>query len=404
VTRPTNGIAVEPEANPRLAGVAGSCPTADPRDAHPLELIPFFRRWPCGFWRDLVYTGIFNTLLAGVFTVLATLWSRRYGLLELFWVNFVFAQCVGYAMHALYAMLQRAIPRGRWHTRWGHALFWGLVPVAGVTLGYALAATLLGWSDFLRAMFTPRGLATIAVLALVIAGILFALIAPRARAAQAEAAIAREQARVAAAEREAALAQMKALQAQVEPHFLYNTLAHVASLVDREPRAARAMLDRLIALLRATARADDAGATLGGQAALVGDYLELIAMRMGPRLSWSIDIPGELANVPLPPALLQPLVENAVKHGLEPKVDGGHVDVGARERDGMLEIVVADTGAGFAATAAPLGGSTALGLSLLKKRLRALHGDRATLTLVENQPFGVRATLRLPLAHGRATP
>ena len=122
---------------------------------------------------------------------------------------------------------------------------------------------------------------------------------------------------------------MQLLEAQVEPHFLYNTLAHVVSLIDAEPAVAKRMLDRLIVLLRATASSANRSSTLGAQLDLLRAYLDLIAMRMGPRLAWSIDVAPELASLPVPPMLLQPIVENAIKHGLEPKIAGGRVDVTA---------------------------------------------------------------------------
>jgi sensor histidine kinase YesM len=192
---------------------------------------------------------------------------------------------------------------------------------------------------------------------------------------------------------------MKALQAQVEPHFLYNTLAHVASLIDSHPAQAREMLDRLIALLRSTARTSNGDTTLGSQAELVHAYLDILAMRMGQRLTWTIDVPASLAHIALPPSLLQPIVENAVKHGLEPKIEGGSISLTARAQDGALELVVADTGAGFRTEASPIGGSTRLGLAVLKERLSLLYGDAASLVLAENRPTGVKATLRIPLAH-----
>jgi sensor histidine kinase YesM len=120
-------------------------------------------------------------------------------------------------------------------------------------------------------------------------------------------------------------------------------------------------------------------------------------MRMGPRLHWTIDVPPSLDDVAVPPALLQPLVENAVKHGLEPRIEGGSIAIAARDVNGRLELTVTDTGSGFASTSAPIGGSTQLGLALLKRRLAALFGDAASLTLVENAPHGVRATLTMPL-------
>jgi sensor histidine kinase YesM len=246
-------------------------------------------------------------------------------------------------------------------------------------------------------VLSPRGLVSLAMLSLLLSGLLAAVLLPRERAARAEAEAAREQARAAAAEREAALARMKALEAQVEPHFLYNTLAHVTSLIDEDPRAARTMLDRLVGLLRATAGAGASPSTLGAQADLVRDWLGILALRMGARLAWHVDVPPHLRDARVPPALLQPLVENAVKHGLEPKVDGGRVDVVARDDGGELVVVVTDTGAGFGRSATPLGGSTGLGLAGLKARLAALYDGHASVALAETPEGGVRATIRLPL-------
>jgi sensor histidine kinase YesM len=151
--------------------------------------------------------------------------------------------------------------------------------------------------------------------------------------------------------------------------------------------------------LRATAQTSNGDTTLRSQADLVHAYLDILSMRMGPRLKWTIDVPAELANVALPPSLLQPIVENAVKHGLEPKIEGGAISLTAKARDGVLELVVTDTGAGFRTEASPIGGSTNLGLAVLKERLSLLYGDAASLVLVENRPTGVKATLRIPLVH-----
>jgi LytS/YehU family sensor histidine kinase len=374
----------------------GACPPGT--ITHPLEIIPLFRRWPRGPGRDLVYTLVWNTLLAVVFTGFALLYSANASIGEEFRVNMVFAQCIGFSIHALFVVGRPLFPRIDERPIGLRFAYYTIVPIIGVVLGYWIGARYLGYAGFVRWLLTPRGFGVVAFLSLLISAILLTIFVQRERAARAEAAVADEKARAAAAEREAVLAQLKALEAQVEPHFLYNTLAHVASLIERDSAQARRMLDRLIALLRATAKASNGAATLGGQADLLRAYLDILAMRMGPRLEWAIDVPEKLAAVELAPALLQPLVENAIKHGLEPKVEGGRVSVSAREADGALEIVVADTGAGFGRTSAPIGGSTALGLSVLKQRLQALYGSAAVLTLAENRPCGVRATLRLPLA------
>jgi sensor histidine kinase YesM len=167
---------------------------------------------------------------------------------------------------------------------------------------------------------------------MLITGILLAVLIPRERAARAQLQIARRGA--AAAERETTEARMQLLEAQIEPHFLYNTMAHVVSLVDTDPATAKGMLERLIALLRSTANAGNAGGTLQAQIDHLRAYLEILALRMGPRLAWTIDVPSELAALPLPPMLLQPVVENAIKHGLETKVEGGEVALAARRDEG----------------------------------------------------------------------
>ncbi|HVE48467.1 MAG TPA: histidine kinase [Casimicrobiaceae bacterium] len=376
------------------AAAASPCTSAAP--PHPLELIPLFRRWKPGFWRDIVYTFIWNTLIALIFCGFALLFEPRISLFALARANFVFAQCIGFSIHVLFALGDLVAPRVHDMPFGTRLVYYTCVPIVGVLLGYWIGARWLGYDRFLDWMFTARGLGQIGILVAIISGVMSIIFVQRERAARAEATIAVEQARVAAAEREAAMAQMKALEAQVEPHFLYNTLAHVASLIGTDANQARQMLDRLIALLRSTAKAGGDRGTLGSQVALLRAYLDILAMRMGPRLAWSIDVPPALEAAVLPPALLQPLIENAIKHGLEPNVEGGRIDVTARAVDDMIEIIVADTGAGFGSQA-PLGGSTKQGLSVLKQRLTALFGTAAALTLVENRPHGIRAILRVPL-------
>jgi sensor histidine kinase YesM len=165
-------------------------------------------------------------------------------------------------------------------------------------------------------------------------------------------------------------------------------------MIDAEPQTAKRMLERLIDYLRGTAVAAGSGdSTLGGQLALLRAYLDLIVLRMGSRLRYRIDVPAELEALLLPPMLVQPLVENAIKHGLEPKVGGGEVLVRARLRDGMLTLEVSDDGLGIQGTRA--GGSTGIGLANLRERLETLYGSQARLTLEDAHP-GTRATLLLP--------
>lgn len=196
-------------------------------------------------------------------------------------------------------------------------------------------------------------------------------------------------------ERQVAEARLKLLQARIEPHFLFNTLANLQALIPSDPARAQRMLEHLNDFLRAAlASARKDRTTLADEFALLSSYLEILAIRMGARLRFRLELPGPLAGAPLPPMLLQPLVENAVKHGLEPKIDGGEVAVDASAQDGALVLRVTDSGLGLGA-ARTAGNGT--GTAQVRERLRALFGAAATLEIAGNPSGGVTALLRLPL-------
>ncbi|MEO8133651.1 MAG: histidine kinase [Betaproteobacteria bacterium] len=194
-------------------------------------------------------------------------------------------------------------------------------------------------------------------------------------------------------EKQMVSAQLSAMQAQVEPHFLFNTLATVQHLVDVDPPRAGQMLGSLIAYLRAALpQMRESGSTLAREFALARAYLEVMQVRMGARLAFALELPAELAEHPLPPMMLISLVENAVKHGLEPVEEGGRIDVRARATATALVVEVADTGANLDPAAA--GGT---GLSNIRERLATLYGNAARLVLEEQKPQGVVARIELPL-------
>jgi hypothetical protein len=198
-------------------------------------------------------------------------------------------------------------------------------------------------------------------------------------------------------ERQALQAQLRLLQAQIEPHMLFNTLANLQGLIAIDPQQASRMLDHLIQYLRATLSATRAETTtLGQEFAAAEAYLGLMAVRMGARLSYRCILPDELRGARLPAMLLQPLVENAIIHGLEPKIEGGTVTVEASVRAGLLDICVSDTGLGLPATQTAAKGS-GVGVATTRERLQAEYGARAALTLLPAQPHGVLARLTLPL-------
>jgi sensor histidine kinase YesM len=202
------------------------------------------------------------------------------------------------------------------------------------------------------------------------------------------------------AQREASEAQLRLLQSQLEPHMLFNTLANLRVLIGLDPPRAQAMLDRLIAFLRSTLAASRTDShPLAEEFARIDDYLSLMQVRMGPRLQVTLDLPADLADRPVPPLLLQPLVENAIKHGLEPNVDGGRITVRARRADGMLQLSVEDDGAGLAgAPGVPSQVGSRFGLSQVRQRLAAHYGPEAGLTLAPAPGGGTRVLLHLPSA------
>ena len=195
-------------------------------------------------------------------------------------------------------------------------------------------------------------------------------------------------------EKELTVAKLNLLHAQVEPHFLYNTLASAQILTRSDPARADEMLGHLIQFLRRSLpRTDEAMSTLGDELERSRAYLEILKLRMGPRLNLTIDVPDDLRATPMPPMMLQTLVENAIKHGLEPKTVGGTVWVLARTNDRIVSVTVADDGQGFNAEST----GTGIGLRNVRERLRLTYGDAATLSIVANFPHGVAATITVPV-------
>lgn len=194
-------------------------------------------------------------------------------------------------------------------------------------------------------------------------------------------------------EKELAVAKLNLLNAQVEPHFLYNTLASAQYLTRSEPARADEMLGHLIQYLRhSLPRTEQTLSTLGEELERARSYLQILKIRMGTRLELKLDVPDSLLTTPLPPMMLQTLVENAIKHGLEPKPGGGTVWIYARRDGDSAVVTVADDGCGFSAA----GGGTGIGLKNLRERLRLVYDGHAALAVVANMPAGVAATISVP--------
>jgi hypothetical protein len=232
---------------------------------------------------------------------------------------------------------------------------------------------------------------------ILLSGIIKVMAAGRFKA-EAQAVVATEMAESEALKRQVVEARMAAMQAQVEPHFLFNTLASIDHLIETDPPRASKMQKNLIALLRAsmpTMREANAQGNrdLGRELAVIRPYLEILKVRMEDRLSTDIRVSDGLLSAEFPPMMLQSLVENAIKHGLEPKPEGGTLTVSAEIVHGKLAVTVADTGLGFgkAATA-----GTGIGLANIRERLQLLYGGRGSLTVAENPGGGTAVTITVP--------
>lgn len=196
-----------------------------------------------------------------------------------------------------------------------------------------------------------------------------------------------------ALQRQASEAQLRLLQSQLEPHMLFNTLAHVRALVQTQPAQALTMLDHLDDYLRASLQATrQPWHTLGQEFERLGDYLSLMAIRMGPRLRFELSLPPELADQAVPSFILQPLVENAICHGIEPAVSGGLIQVVAAQEGRHLDLRVRNTGK--ALPAEPFDG---YGLTHVRERLDSLMGPSAQLTLQSEADGSTSAHLHWPL-------
>ncbi|MBN8504313.1 MAG: histidine kinase [Burkholderiales bacterium] len=214
-----------------------------------------------------------------------------------------------------------------------------------------------------------------------------------------KAAAAEENAEAEALRRQLVEARLNTMQAQVEPHFLFNTLASIDHLIEVDPKRASQMQKNLIALLRASmptmreASGQQSVRDLRRELAVVRPYLEILQVRMEERLSTEINVPDGLLSAEFPPMIIQGLVENAIKHGLEPKPEGGHLRVSAHIEHGKLVVEVADTGLGFGRADTR---GTGVGLANTRERLQLQYGSRASLTVAENQPCGTVIRITVP--------
>jgi sensor histidine kinase YesM len=294
-------------------------------------------------------------------------------------------ESIGLAAVAIGTSLSHLPPLRRFSPTVAHLIIGGIAVPSGYVIGSSAAYTLLGEP---LPILQPEPRRVIALIGTALAAMLLVYIDAMRHRIHSEAA-ARVQAQQLATESE-----LRLLRAQLEPHMLFNTLANLRSLVDVDPKLAQSMIDQIIVYLRGTLAASrEESVSLRQEFTQLSAYLEIMALRMGHRMRHRLELPKELEEFAVPPMLLQPLVENAIKHGIEPKVGSSTLEVRAAREHGAVVITVADTGRGLPADAEASGG---YGVEHVRDRLRAYYGTAATLTLTPNAPEGARATVRIP--------
>ena len=348
------------------------------------------------YWLQLCWTTLFSAALAVPFTVLGFVmygsgngaWRNLPGWAQWYGRNLVVSLCIGFAVHFLFMAWRGLLGAARIQALdgWRRTVFFSGTPLIGVALGLPVGYWLLGGGMALHQIQDANTLAGMVLLSLLTTVILHFFWRARSRELISQARVTESQLRL--------------LQAQIEPHFLFNTLANVQSLIDHDGPKAKAMLEAFTDYLRASlGTLRHADSTLGAELEMAQSYLLLLQTRMGERLAFTIDASAESRMAVLPPLLLQPLIENAIHHGLEPKVEGGTVRILAMLAGGNLRVVIEDDGLGLHAPrrAGRPGMRMGMGMALenIRTRLLTRYGDAADLQLTA-LPVGTQATLSLP--------
>jgi len=334
-----------------------------------------------GLARTLLLTILFNTVIALFITYL--------GFGAGFLINFILSQSIGLcicsAVMAVHLFMRNPSPAV-------HAIVVLGTMIIGAAAGAFLGSLIAG----IPLTVILRGRGTL-LFQMLLMGVLFGtaityFFFSRERISQTEALLREEQIKRLTLEKKTLETSLKLLQAQIEPHFLFNSLSNILSLLDSDPARGRDMLVDLTRYLRASlARTRNDITTLGQEMDLVRAYLDIYKIRMGERLLYAVDIPDTLRGRPFPPMLIQPLVENAIKHGLEPKITGGEIGIRAEEIRGGLRLTVSDTGMGLNGDTEP-----GVGLTNVRERLEALYDGKGHLFLEENRPSGLKVTIEIP--------
>lgn len=356
------------------------------------------------FWRTAVYVTFLSTAIGGLFTYIFKFGGTPF-------MNWVISMLIGSTTLLFIRALRWVIWKNKKPEKWGFLLIFGIAGTAAYYVGLALGLFLFDvpFAGFYGLIYHND--LTVPVMSFIFSLIIGILFWNQNKIAELVAQTEKEKARTASIEKQALQVQLQLLQAQIEPHMLFNTLANLQALIALDTTKAQHMLEQLIIYLRATLNnSRGQSTTLQKEFSLMRAYLDILSIRMGERLAYTLNLPDELQSTLIAPMLIQPLIENAIKHGLEPKMEGGHIAISAysshEQAMPMLHIMIADTGFGLANDYDEQRLATQyfeqknerqIGNANIKERLLALYGNQARLCLSANQPEGVIAHIAIPL-------
>ena len=331
------------------------------------------------------YTAVFNTAIA-IFLTFLEFGGR-------FVETFIMTQCIGMSICACILIV--------------HFLFKSTKPfiqmttiftaiIIGSIIGTLLGTVAAGIETSI--FFQEYSLFQMIILGIVFGTIITYFITSRETISTTKVLVQEERIKRLTSEKRAVESNLRLLQAQIEPHFLFNTLSNILSLLETDLKKGKYMLEDLIHYLRTSlsqTRSDTT--TIGQEIEMIRSYMNIFKVRMGDRLQYQIDVPDNMKDIPFPPMLIQPLVENAIKHGLEPKIEGGDVFIRGEENKETLRLEIVDTGVGFYEESDP-----GTGLSNIRERLQSIYGDKSSLILEDNQPCGLKAIIEVPYARDKS--
>ena len=318
---------------------------------------------------DFFYTIVICTAIALVMTL--TNPNNR------FFISFIMSQSFGLSTCAIVILMLRIFKPRQWLTL---ILVIFIAVSCGAFIGINIGFYILKKMFSITLNLPVKQMLQIMLVAIIFSGAASYSLISKARLRYRNEMFEQEKTRRMALEKESLSANLRMLQAQIEPHFLFNTLSNIVSLIDTQPAKGKSMLLDLTKYLRTSlSRTLPKKTTLDQEIEMIQAYLNIQKIRMDERLNFIIDVPENLRQLSFPPMLLQPLVENAIKHGLEPKVEGGKILISAAEENSLMRIEVADTGMGFSDL-----NKSGVGIANVRERLALLYGEKGRLMIEEN--------------------